>query len=419
MNTIREDALKIIDQSIQAVLPEKAVIRALQNKIFDEGHIVVIAIGKAAWNMAYAAKTHLGDKVTQGLIITKYAHSRGTIDGFEIIEAGHPIPDENSIRGAEKAIEIVKDLSPNDHLIFLISGGGSALFEKPMPGVTLEDIIDITDQLLASGAGIVEINTVRKRLSAVKGGKFAALCGQTKLFSIVLSDVVGDRLDSIASGPAYPDSSTSKEALAIIKKYNIQVSDELFAALQIETPKQVDNCETVITGSVSALCEAAAKQAKKFGYNPLILTSTLECEAKEAGRFMAAIAREIKEGKANRLVLQVPCAVIAGGETVVRLIGNGIGGRNQELALSAAIEMAGLENVVLFSVGSDGTDGPTDAAGGMVDGQSLDRMKPTNMLPEVYLDNNDAYHALELSGDLIITGPTGTNVNDLIVLLCK
>ncbi len=418
MNSIREDALTIIEESIEEVLPQTAVINALKGKTFT-GNIVVIAIGKAAWNMADATKNVLRDKVSKGLVVTKYEHSKGAIEGFEIIEAGHPIPDENSIKGAMKALELVEDLDQNDSVIFLISGGGSALFEKPMEGATLEDIMDVTNQLLACGADIVEINTIRKHLSAVKGGRFAEKCGKTNIYSIVLSDVLGDRLDSIASGPAYPDSSTSQEAMAIIDRYKLEVSDHLKDVLNIETPKTIENCETIITGSVSVLCKVAEKSAEKLGYKPLILTSTLDCEAKDAGKFMAAIAREIKVNNSNGTLLKPPCAIIAGGETLVRLAGNGKGGRNQELALSAAMGIEGLEDVVIFSVGSDGTDGPTDAAGGIVDGSTVKRMRSANILPEVYLDNNDSYNALGASGDLLILGSTGTNVNDIVVLLCK
>ncbi|AKL94612.1 hydroxypyruvate reductase TtuD [Clostridium aceticum] len=418
MSTMREDALTIIDESIKSVLPEAAVVKALEKKKFT-GNIVVVAIGKAAWNMAQATKATLGDKVSKGVVVTKYHHSKGPIEGFEIIEAGHPIPDENSIKGADKALALVENLTEKDHVIFLISGGGSALFEKPMEGVSLEDIMDMTNQLLACGADIVEINAIRKHLSAVKGGRFASHCGKASIYAIVLSDVVGDRLDAIASGPAYADSSTSEEALSIIEKYKLQVAEELKEILKIETPKKVDNCETVITGSVTALCEAAARNAKKLGYQPVIISSTLDCEAKEAGKFMASIAREIKNGNGSRSFLKPPCAVIAGGETIVRLTGKGKGGRNQEMALAAALGIEGMEDIVLFSIGSDGTDGPTDAAGGMVDGKTSERMRSVNILPEVYLDNNDSYNALKASGDLIITGATGTNVNDIVVLLCR
>ncbi|PKM66856.1 MAG: glycerate kinase [Firmicutes bacterium HGW-Firmicutes-2] len=415
MKTMREDGNTIIGSAIEAVLPEAAVIKALENRKFS-GKVVVIAIGKAAWNMAKATQQTLNQQIDAGLVITKYEHARGPIDGFEIVEAGHPIPDENSVLGASKAIALVEDLTEEDHVIFLVSGGGSALFEKPMPGIMLEDIMDITEQLLGCGADIVEINTVRKHLSGVKGGKFALHCKKASIFAIVLSDVIGDRLDAIASGPAYPDGSTSEEALKIIKKYDLTVTDEMLKVLSIETPKEITNCETVITGSVSALCDAASESAKALGYQPIILSSTLDCEAKEAGKFLAAIAREIHSHKTHH---KKPIAMIVGGETVVRIIGKGMGGRNQELALSAALGIEGLDGTLIFSVGSDGTDGPTDAAGGMVDGTTAMKIRATGIEPEVYLDNNDSYHALQASGDLIMTGSTGTNVNDLIVLLCK
>ena len=417
---IRRDALRIVNDAIEGVLPEEAVKKALATKDFpDEEKIFVVAIGKAAWNMAVATKEFLGSKISEGIVITKYDHSKGAIPGMRIIEAGHPVPDHNAVIGAEMVLKMVSGLSGKDRVILLISGGGSALFEKPMEGISLQDIMNITDQLLSSGANIIEINTVRKRLSALKGGKFAGLCGEAKIFSIVLSDVVGDHLDVIASGPAYPDHSTSNEALDIIRKYNLRVEDHIKKVIKIETPKIVRNCETVITGNVRVLCEAAANSAKERGYHPMILTSTLDCEAREAGKFMASVAREIKDLQNRAPFVSPPCAIIAGGETVVHLRGKGKGGRNQELALAAAIGIDGISDVVLFSLGSDGTDGPTDAAGGMVDGKTVERMRSMNILPQGYLGNNDSYHALKASGDLIFTGSTGTNVNDLVVLLCK
>jgi len=410
---IRDDAFTIIHKSIEAVLPQAAVIKALEKKNFG-GDVTVVAIGKAAWTMAFAAGEKLGDKISRGIIVTKYDHSKGPIEGFEIIEAGHPVPDENSVRGASRALELVKNLEKGDDVIFLISGGGSAIFEKPMEGISLEDIMDVTSQLLSSGADIVEINTIRKHLSYVKGGRFALHC-KANIYSVVLSDVLGDRLDSIASGPAYPDSSTSSQALKIVEKYNLRISERILDALKTETPKEINNCETVITGSVSELCSAASKAAKDLGYQTVLLTSTLDCDAREAGRFMASIGREIRNGNG----LRTPVAVIAGGETVVRVRGAGKGGRNQELCLSAAIGIEGLSDTVIFSVGSDGTDGPTDAAGGIVDGETASRMRSADVQPEIYLDDNDSYNALKASGDLVITGSTGTNVNDLTVILCK
>lgn len=415
MGNVREDAQGIISEAIQAVLPEAAVKKALQGRRF-EGEVVLLAIGKAAWNMAQAAKEVLGDTLRQGLVITKYHHSRGEIPGFEIIEAGHPVPDAHSVEGARKALEMVQGLNPGGQVIFLISGGGSALFEMPMEGISLEDIMVVTEQLLKSGADIVEINTVRKRLSAVKGGKFAAACKDAAIFAVVLSDVLGDRLDSIASGPAYPDATTSEEALRIIDKYGIRIREDIRKVMAVETPKSVDNCETVVTGSVSELCHAAAEAAKSRGYHPLVLASTVDGEAREVGRFFASMAREIKSGNG---FWKPPVAVIAGGETIVRLTGKGKGGRNQELALAAAMGMEGLKDTVFFSLGSDGTDGPTDAAGGMVDGGTLSRMRAQGLDPEAVLEDNDAYHGLKASEDLIITGSTGTNVNDVMVLLSR
>ncbi len=418
MANVREDAMTVIKESIEAVLPDVAVKRALEDKEFYTD-VYVIAIGKAAWNMADATKDVLGDKIKRGLVVTKYEHSMGEIEGFEIIEAGHPIPDENSVLGAKKALELVEGLGKDDKVIFLISGGGSALFEKPLEGVSLEDIMDITNQLLGCGADIVEINTVRKHLSDVKGGRFALACKNTTVYSIVLSDVLGDKLDSIASGPAYPDFTTSEQAMEIIEKYGLHIEDNLKNAIMIETPKEIGNCETIITGSVTALCEAAAESALRLGYKPIILSSSVECEAKDAGRFMATIIKEAKKEYPSRFAPQVPCAVIAGGETVVRIMGKGKGGRNQEAALAAAIEIEGIEDAVFFSLGSDGTDGPTDAAGGIVDGRSAEKIRKSGIMPEVYLDMNDSYNALKASDDLIITGATGTNVNDVMVALCK
>ncbi len=416
MEGIRSEAYTIIRESIKNVLPHKAVEKALVNKTFT-GDIVVVSIGKAAWTMAEAAKKILGPSIKKGIVVTKYDHSQGDIDGFEIIEAGHPVPDENSVLGTTRAIEAVKGLSETDQVIFLVSGGGSALFEKPACGLTLEDIKKVTGDLLKCGANIVEMNTIRKHLSDVKGGKFASLCAPAKVYSIVLSDVIGDRLDSIASGPAYPDSSTVDEALNIVKKYNLDFNESILKALNKETPKELGNVETVITGSVSELCRAAAENAKELGYAPYILSSTLECEAGEAGKFVSSIAREVRNG--TLYGIQAPCAIIVGGETTVKIKGNGLGGRNQELALTAAKGIAGMKDTLIFSLGSDGTDGPTDAAGGMVDGETLDKLSSQGLDIDEILNNNDSYHGLKAVDGLIMTGATGTNVNDVAIVLCK
>ena len=412
---MREDVLRIIDEAIKAVYPENAVEKALEH-LDDERTIKALAIGKAAWRMAKAARESLKDRISEGIVITKYGHSMGHIEGFEIFEAGHPIPDENTVKATERALDMVKGLGNQDLLLFLVSGGGSSLFELPAENVELRDLTNTTDQLLKSGAAISEINTVRKHLSRVKGGRFAEIVRPAEIFSLVLSDVLGDRLDAIASGPAYPDSTTSQDALRIIRKYGIKLTSRVSSALNNETPKSLENVETKIIGSVFIACEAAKTAAEKLGYNSMILTATLDCEAREAGAFLGGIVREIVSR--DRPVKR-PCAMILGGETVVQVKGNGLGGRNQELALSAARGIEGLDNVVIASVATDGTDGPTDAAGGIVDGETLMRLGEKGIDVEEALDNNDSYHALEAAGDLLNTGPTGTNVNDLIIVLCK
>lgn len=388
-------------------MPDRAVEKALENFQGSGGRMILVAAGKAAWQMAAAAVRVLGH-VDDGIVITKYDHVKGEIPGVECREAGHPVPDENSFAATEKALEKVSDLKETDTVIFLLSGGGSALFEKPLiPG---EELQDITKQLLACGADIVEMNTIRKRLSSVKGGRFAQACMPAQVYAIVLSDILGDPLDMIASGPAYPDSSTCEQASCIIEKYHLKLSVQAQALMQEETPKKLSNVTTQITGSVRELCEAAMKAALKLGYEPVLLTDELCCEAKEAGSMMASILRTHARD-------EKPLCFIAGGETVVHLTGKGKGGRNQELALSAAPGIAGLRNACVFSVGSDGTDGPTDAAGGYVDGETMDRLREKDLDVFTVLRNNDAYTALKAVGGLIMTGPTGTNVNDVAVAL--
>lgn len=409
MNEIlRADADAIIAASIEAVKPDEAVQRALQTFRPGKGRTLLVSTGKAAWQMAYAAVKVLGH-VDGGVVVTKYDHVKGEIPGVVCCEGGHPVPDQGSFDGTAKALELVTGLTAEDTVVFLLSGGGSALFEAPL--VSAEELQDITRQLLACGADIVEMNTIRKRLSGVKGGRFAQKCAPAKVFSIVLSDILGDPLDMIASGPAYPDSTTCGQALAIARKYNLKLSDAAWDLLAQETPKALSNVTTQITGSVRELCAAAAKKCAEMGYEPILLTDQLCCEARHAGSFLASIAATHKdEGKA--------VAYLAGGETVVRLTGKGKGGRNQELALAAAPGIAGL-NAAVFSVGSDGTDGPTDAAGGYVDGETMAAFAELGVDVFAVLQNNDAFHALEKSGGLIYTGATGTNVNDVAVLLIK
>ena len=406
---MREDAFQIIQKTIADCLPDKAVRDSLQKLDFT-GKVYVVAIGKAAWVMAQTAAVFLADRLEKGIIITKYEHSRGALDKFEIIEAGHPTPDENSVLGAGKAVELVKEATQEDTVLLLLSGGGSSLVELPMPGLTLADIQEVTRQLLFCGAGITEINVLRKKLSAMKGGKFAGYLKRAKAYSIILSDIIGDNDDMIASGLTYPDDSTAEEVKQIIEKYHLHLEKKVEDILLSSQPCRNIQIENHVVGSVKDLCRAAAEHAKELGYHPYILTSSMQCEAKAAGKWIATYASSDYER---------PFAVIAGGETVVKVTGKGLGGRNQELALSAARQLNGRENALLFSLGSDGTDGPTDAAGGIVDGSTVSRLEQLGVDVEQVLKNNDSYHALKLVDGLIMTGATGTNVNDVAVLLCR
>ena len=408
--TILDDASAIMQAALDSAMPDVAVKKALSSMKEPKGKIVLIAVGKAAWQMAKAAQDYLGDKISDGVCITKYDHVMGEIPHVRCYEAGHPVVDENSINATKQAEELVKDLTADDTVVFLVSGGGSALFEDPC--IPLEELQNITKKLLSCGADITEINTIRKRLSNVKGGKFAEQCEPASVFSIILSDIIGDPLDMIASGPAYPDSSTSEDVLAIVHKYQLSLSDTVMDLLVKETPKELKNVESHITGSVRQLCSAAVEESQKLGYEPIFLTASLDCEARDAGSMMAAIARDHYDDNKS-------LAYICGGETVVHLTGTGLGGRNQEIALSAAAGIAGLKDVVVFSLGSDGTDGPTDAAGGIVTGETSSALKERGILISDVLNDNDAYHALQKVNNLITTGPTGTNVNDITVLLIK
>ena len=408
--SVHSDAQTVIRAALAACRPDAAVRRALEGREFPAGGVYLVSIGKAAWQMAACAAEVLGPKLRAGVVVTKYGHSMGPIPRCAVWEGGHPVPDANSFRGTQAAMDLVRDLGPEDQVVFLVSGGGSALFESPL--VPEAELAEITRALLAGGADIVEMNTVRKRLSAVKGGRFAQLCAPAKVFAVVLSDILGDPLDMIASGPACPDSSTCAQALAVAEKYRLPLSPHAAELLAQETPKSLSNVETAITGSVRELCAAAAKVCRELGYEPLVLTDRLCCEAREAGSFLASIARS-HDGTERSL------AFLAGGETVVHLTGDGLGGRNQELALAAAPGIAGMADTVLFSLGSDGTDGPTDAAGGLVDGGTLDRLTAAGLTVHDVLRRNDAYHALEAVGGLLRTGPTGTNVNDVAVVLLR
>lgn len=390
-------------------MPDRAVQNSLKELKFT-GRVYVAAIGKAAWVMAKAAADFLGNRLEKGVVVTKYGHSKGALNRFEMIESGHPAPDENSVLGAHKVTGLLEEASKEDTVLFLLSGGGSALVEAPAEGLSLSDIQKVTQQLLFCGAGITEINVIRKKLSAIKGGKLAGFIHGAKAYAVILSDIIGENEDMIASGLTYPDTSTVESVRHIVEKYNLTMDEKVERVLRNSKPCETACVENHVVGSVSELCQAAAVHAAELGYEPHILTTSMQCEAKEAGKWIAS--KEHRNYAA-------PFAVIAGGETVVKVTGKGLGGRNQELALYAARELAGQKDVLLFSIGSDGTDGPTDAAGGIVDGETVYKLKEAGVDVEEALFHNDSYHALQKVDGLVITGPTGTNVNDVTVLLCK
>lgn len=404
---LRETADLIIKAAIRSALPDEAVRRALA-QWEPKGRVCLVAIGKAAWQMANAAYALLEDKISQGIVITKHGYSMGAIGALRIREAGHPVPDADSYSATQEALEMVQGLTASDTVLFLVSGGGSALFESPL--IAQSELEEITSRLLGCGADITEMNIIRKRLSNVKGGRFALHCAPAQVLSVVLSDILGDPLDMIASGPAYPDSSTAEQALEIVKKYNLPLSSQTMKALTRPTPSRLDNIQTRVTGSVAQLCQAAAQTCRELGIHPIILTDSLRCTARDAGSMLGSIA-QFHHGT------KTPLAFIMGGETVVRLTGHGLGGRNQELALAAAPAISQMPGAAVFSVGSDGSDGPTDAAGGYVDGTTAVRLAQMGISIDAVLRDNDSYHALQKTDGLIFTGPTGTNVNDLSALL--
>ncbi len=415
MKNLKSDAQKIITTAIESVHPEILLDRALAKTKID-GEIVIVAIGKAAWEMAKASYKRLQKRVKAGIVITKYSHSKGKIGNLEIYETGHPLPDKNSILATKRALQIVKNLSSKDTVLFLCSGGGSSLFEIPNKKISLPELIKINDILIKSGANINEINCVRKHLSQVKGGRFALACHPSKVVSLILSDVVGDSPDVIASAPAFASKTRSDDAKEIFLKYKIPLTKNILKSLEDETPKYVKNVQTIILGNGVIAAESAVKKAQSLGYKTQLLTTALECDVEEAARMFTDIAKKIR---GDNSYLNRPYAFVAVGETVVKVVGKGKGGRNQELALRTAFDLQGLENCLFASVGTDGTDGPTDAAGGIVDGESIKRFEELGIDASSELKNNNSYFALDKIDALIKTGPTGTNVNDLILLLVR
>ncbi|GAB6108352.1 glycerate kinase type-2 family protein [Fusibacter bizertensis] len=352
-NKLREDASKIFCDSIEKVKPEKAVKEALNSFDFMDGikNVTIISVGKAAWRMAKAASDKLGDRVIQGIVITKYGHSFGPIPKMSIYEAGHPLSDSNSVKATEHAIHMAESLTAVDTVLMLISGGGSALFEYPVNGVSLNDIIDVSEQLIKSGANITEINTIRKRLSSVKAGKFAKICYPAKIISLVLSDVVGNRLDTIASGPVYKDETTSEEVQSIIDKYNLYFNSKILEALMVEPPKLEENVTSLIISSVENLCEEARINALNLGYDTEVLSNHL---VEETDIMAEKIVYETRNWLKTHQDQKYKKCFILGGEMTVEVKGDGMGGRCQHFALKVASLMRPDDRFVVLAAGSDG-----------------------------------------------------------------
>jgi glycerate 2-kinase len=428
-----KEVFDILEAALKAADPYEAVRRSLSfdgkkiivnGKRFEVmGKVYLLAFGKAACAMAKAVFDILGGRIEEGVVVTKYGYAGNCprTPKVKVIEAGHPVPDENSLLGGKLGVELAKKVGKDDLLIVLISGGGSALFLLPERGISLEDKVKANELLLRSGAKIYEINTVRKHISAVKGGKLAKKVKGT-VISLILSDVVGDHLEAIASGPTVKDPTTFRDAYRVLKLYNVWEklpgSVRRYIELGLEgkaeetLKKDLPNVHNFIVGSGRIACEAAKRRAKELGFNAEILTTTLEGEAREVALAIGSIIEEI--AKHDR-PLRKPAVLIAGGEWTVTIEGEaGLGGPNQEFALSVARKIAGL-NATVLAIDTDGTDGPTDAAGGIVDGKTLERLKKAGIDVEEALRRHDAYHALEKVGALVKTGPTGTNVNSLVI----
>lgn len=442
---LKERALQIFRAGLQAVDPHDAVRRHLRMRddelIVTSGEVrgaysvgrdsefrrvLVVGAGKASPRMCQAVEEVLGDRIAGGLIVTKTGHSVPT-RRVEVVEAGHPIPNEAGFDAAKRLVELVRDADAQTLVVVLISGGGSALLPYPAEGITLEEKQRLTDLLLAAGADIGEMNTLRKHISAVKGGRLAALAAPAPTVSLVLSDVVGDDLDAIASGPTVPDPTTYADAARVLEKYRLrdEVPSSVLERIERgvrgeidETPKErepfFDRGRRVLVGTNAAALRACCRAASSLGYKPLLLSSVIEGETREIARMHGAITREVRRSGAP---IPAPACIVSGGETTVTIRGSGRGGRNQEFALAAALDIQGQEGVAILSAGTDGTDGPTDAAGAIAFGDTVERGLSYTRDARAHLENNDAYPFFEVLGDLIVTGPTNTNVMDVHLIL--
>ncbi len=438
MKNLRRDIREIFDAGLKAADPGEAVRRAItlagekliigdreyDLNLFDR--VIVVGAGKAGASMAAALESILGSYITEGMVITKYGHGLA-LKTISVTEAGHPIPDESGVDGSRRMLDMLKRAGEKDLVLCVISGGGSALLPMPVSGISLHDKQETTQALLECGADIHEINIIRKHLSGIKGGRLAEAAFPGTLVALILSDVIGDDLDAIASGPTVPDGSTFGDCMKIMDKYDLEskLPRSVVARLERgvsgtvpETPKPgnpvFDKTFALIIGSCALSVSSAKQKAFELGYETIILSSSIEGETMEVAKVHAAIAREIlKSGNP----VSTPGCIVSGGETTVTIRGDGLGGRNMEFVLAAAIEIDGFEGITLLSGGTDGTDGPTDAAGAIADGSTVQVARVRGLDAEAYLRNNDSYHFFEKIGDLLITGPTMTNVMDLRILL--
>ena len=407
MSELKEHARLIFDAAVQAADPVRAMRAMRAHWAIDSGqyrNIFVVGAGKAAALMAAEAERKLGARITAGVVNTKYGHAGKQLRRIAVNECGHPLPDEAGIRGAERIAELAQAAGEGDLVLCLISGGASALLPLPVAGLSLAEKVEITRQLLERGADIHQMNTVRKHLSRIKGGQLAAMASPAAVISLILSDVIGDDVETIGSGPTAADSTTVEDVRAVLKRFGIEGRA---AELLRETPK-TSAAKNYVIGSNRLALEAARKKARSLGYRTLLLSSSVQGETRDAAQVLASIAREVRE---HGHPVGAPACLLSGGETTVTLRGTGKGGRNQEFALAAALAISGLDKIVILACGTDGTDGPTDAAGGLVDGETAESGA------RAALDHNASYEYLKRRDALVITGPTGTNVMDIQVSL--
>jgi glycerate 2-kinase len=435
---LRSSAKNVFRFALKAVDPFHAIRKRLRldgdnlwvggslYRLKDIKRILVVGAGKASAPMAQAVEKILGSRIHKGVVVTKHGYV-APLKRIQLVEGGHPLPDSEGIKGTRRIVRLISNLDQDDLVICLISGGGSALLVSPSPAISLKDIKELTDQLLRCGADIKEINTIRKHISQVKGGRLAQLAHPAHVLTLILSDVIGSKLDSIASGPTAPDTTTFSDCLKIIQKYKLRdripssILDRLKKGAQgkvEETPKPgspiFKRVKNFIIGSNPLALEAARQKAEGLGFKAAILSRPVSGDTTRAAVKHARFAKRIQE-KGDPVF--PPACVISGGETTVKIRGRGLGGRNQEFVLVGATKIAGMKNTVMLSAGTDGTDGPTDAAGAICDGETIQRALQKGLDPKQYLDNNDSYHFFSKLGDLLNTGPTNTNVMDIHLIL--